>query len=56
MRMGLLLIIAHLVAAIASVLVAGDAALWPGRSRWLVVWLATVCAMLNAGAVVAELG
>ena len=45
----------HLAAAVASVLVAGDAALWPGRSRWLVVVPAAVCTALNAGAVVAEL-
>ena len=55
MTMGLPVIVAHLVAAIAGVLLAGMAATRPGRDKWLVVVLAAVGAAVNAWVVVAEL-
>ncbi len=45
----------HLAAAIAGVVAAAMASTFPGRAKWVVVVVAAVCAMLNAGAVVAEL-
>ncbi len=45
----------HLAGVSAGVLLAIKAAAWPGRSKWIVVVGAAVCAALNAGAVAAEL-
>jgi hypothetical protein len=45
----------HLAGVSAGVLLAIKAAAWPGRSKWIVVVGAAVCAALNAGAVVAAL-
>ena len=53
--MRLLFVVIHLIGAIASVFVTAILATVPVRWKWPVMAIATVCAMLNAGAVVALL-
>ena len=55
MKMGMPFIAAHLVAAIAGLLLAATTAMRPGGDKWIVVVLAAVGAAVNAGVVVAEL-
>ncbi len=53
--MGLPLIVAHLIAAIAGLVLAGMTATRPERDTWIVVVVAVVAAAVNAGVVLAEL-